>query len=277
MSYILEALRKAEAERRRGAVPDLHAQALPGSAPGAAVAPARSSLPLWVGGAALLVGAAAAAWFWLGRAQMPVPVASPASVPASATMAAAPASAATAAVAASAPMAAVAASAPVVVASRAEVAASAPAPSAESVAAKADKPAPPPARKAAPAKREAPTAQAKASARPAPPPPLPTSVPTSPPPPKADRTPPPPAEPPAPPPPARVPALAELPGELRQQVPALTIGGSVYSPQANARMVVVNGQVFQEGNALTPELKLEQIRPKTAVFSIRGTRFEVPL
>ena len=35
--------------------------------------------------------------------------------------------------------------------------------------------------------------------------------------------------------------------------PALTIGGSVYSPQANARMVVVNGQVFQEGNALTPE------------------------
>ena len=272
MSYILEALRKAEAERRRGAVPDLHAQALPGGTPGMAVAPARSSLPLWLGGAALLVGAAAAAWFWLGRTQMPAPVASPASVPASATMAAAPASAATAAVAASAPVVATAGSAPVVVASRAEVAASAPAPSAESVAAKADKPAPPPARKAAPAKREAPTAQAKASARPAPPPPLPTSPPTSPPPAQADRTPPPPAEP-----PARVPALAELPGELRQQVPALTIGGSVYSPQANARMVVVNGQVFQEGNALTPELKLEQIRPKTAVFSIRGTRFEVPL
>jgi general secretion pathway protein B len=41
--------------------------------------------------------------------------------------------------------------------------------------------------------------------------------------------------------------------------------------------VVVNGQVFQEGSQLAPELKLEQIRPKSAVFSIRGQRFEVPL
>ena len=66
-------------------------------------------------------------------------------------------------------------------------------------------------------------------------------------------------------------------GDLRQQVPALVIGGSVYSPQASARMVVVNGQVFQEGSSLAPELKLEQIRQKAAVFSIRGQRFEVPL
>ena len=42
-------------------------------------------------------------------------------------------------------------------------------------------------------------------------------------------------------------------------------------------MVIVNGQVFQEGSSLAPELKLEQIRQKAAVFSIRGTRFEVPL
>jgi general secretion pathway protein B len=84
--------------------------------------------------------------------------------------------------------------------------------------------------------------------------------------------------PPAPPaPPVRLPALAELPADLRQQVPPLVIGGSVYSPQASVRMVIVNGQVFQEGNSLAPELKLEQIRQKTAVFSIRGQRFEVSL
>jgi general secretion pathway protein B len=71
--------------------------------------------------------------------------------------------------------------------------------------------------------------------------------------------------------------LAELAGDLRQQVPPMAIGGSVYSPQASARMVVINGQVFQEGSQLAPELKLEQIRPKSAVFSIRGQRFEVPL
>jgi general secretion pathway protein B len=42
-------------------------------------------------------------------------------------------------------------------------------------------------------------------------------------------------------------------------------------------MVVLNGQVFQEGNELGAELKLEQIRPKSAVLSIRGQRFELPL
>jgi general secretion pathway protein B len=85
-----------------------------------------------------------------------------------------------------------------------------------------------------------------------------------------------PAAAPAPAPAARLPALGELPGELRQQVPPLAIGGSVYSPQASARMVVVNGQVFLEGGNLAPELKLEQVRPRSAVFSIRGQLFEVP-
>ena len=69
----------------------------------------------------------------------------------------------------------------------------------------------------------------------------------------------------------------ELPEDLRRQVPVLTVGGSVYSPQADKRMVILNGQVFAEGAMLTPELKLEQIRPKSAVLSIRGQRFELPL
>ena len=71
--------------------------------------------------------------------------------------------------------------------------------------------------------------------------------------------------------------MSELPDELRRQLPPLVIGGSVYSPQAAKRMVIVNGQVFQEGATLAPELLLEQVRPKTAVFSIRGQRFEMPL
>jgi general secretion pathway protein B len=77
--------------------------------------------------------------------------------------------------------------------------------------------------------------------------------------------------------PARVPTLTELPDELRRQVPTLAMGGSVYSPQPSARMVIVNGQVFQEGAMLSQDLQLEQIRPRSAVFSIRGQRFEVPL
>jgi general secretion pathway protein B len=71
--------------------------------------------------------------------------------------------------------------------------------------------------------------------------------------------------------------LAELPDELRRQVPAMTIGGSVNSPQPASRMLLVNGQVLREGGSLAPEVQLEQIGPKAAVFTVRGQRFEVPL
>lgn len=227
MSYILEALRKADAERERGAVPDLHAQLLPPGAAEAQAEPPKTSVLPWLTVGVLLAIVAGGAWYLLGRDEpVAVAVAPPAPpVPASA------------APAASAPQAG-AASAPAVVASAAEAAAaSRPTPSQKPVA------------KAAPPRR-------------APPPAVP--------PPRAE---PPAAKAAAP---VRVPPLGELPGELRQQVPPLVIGGSVYSPQASARMVVVNGQVFQEGSNLAPELKLEQIRQKAAVFSIRGQLFEVP-
>ena len=71
--------------------------------------------------------------------------------------------------------------------------------------------------------------------------------------------------------------LAELPEDLRRQVPAMTIGGSVYAPQPENRMLVVNGQVVREGTELTPGLRLESIGRQTAVFSIRGQRFEMRL
>ena len=81
----------------------------------------------------------------------------------------------------------------------------------------------------------------------------------------------------APQPAERVPLLAELPDDLRRQVPAMVIGGSVYSPQPASRMLIVNGQVYREGSPVAPELQLDQIGTKAAVFSIRGKRFEVPL
>lgn len=273
MSYILEALRKADAERERerGSVPDLHAQLLPPGVSEAEVATARSALPLWLGLGVLLAAVAGAAWLvWIrddrppavpsppgslaapgampppalarGEAPAPAPALPPSSPPSS------PASSQSAAPAAPSSLP------PAVPPTQTEPAASPPARSpAPKVFAKAREPAKASAAASGPLAR--PTAALPAG---------PKAAAAAP---KAE----------APAPPVRVPALAELPGDLRQQVPALTIGGSVYSPQASARMVVINGQVFQEGSSLAPELKLEQIRPKTAVFSIRGQRFEVPL
>ena len=65
MSYILDALKRADAERERGVVPGLYARQLAGS--GATTRTPGSKLILIAGGAALLLGAMAVA-LWLGRA-----------------------------------------------------------------------------------------------------------------------------------------------------------------------------------------------------------------
>ena len=73
----------------------------------------------------------------------------------------------------------------------------------------------------------------------------------------------------------RVHAQAELPEDIRRDLPKIVIGGSSYSSAAPSRRVMVNGQVFHEGDRLAPDLVLERIRLKSAVFAFKGWRYEV--
>lgn len=77
MSLILEALRKSEAERRRGEAPDLHAELAPMAAP--APAPRGRLALVAVAVAAVLLVAALVAWSWrqVGEAMAPAPVQAP--------------------------------------------------------------------------------------------------------------------------------------------------------------------------------------------------------
>lgn len=84
MSYILEALKKAQAERQLGSAPTIHA--LPIQAP-AAVRPVSNRLPILAGAAMALAGAGAFAVYALRE---PAPVTIPAPAPAQVTVAAAP-------------------------------------------------------------------------------------------------------------------------------------------------------------------------------------------
>lgn len=82
----------------------------------------------------------------------------------------------------------------------------------------------------------------------------------------------------APPPPAAaapVQKLSDLPEDLRRQVPTLAFGGSVYSALPAQRMVIFNGQVLREGDPVADGLTVEEIRAKSAVLRLRGQRFEV--
>lgn len=69
--------------------------------------------------------------------------------------------------------------------------------------------------------------------------------------------------------------LGELPEDLRRQLPPLSIGGSSYSENPEGRLLIVNGQVFHEGDQLTNELRLERIELKAAVLSFKGYRYRM--
>ena len=87
MSFILDALQRADAERERGHVPGLRSH---GTAPQTRTGPlAMGRRPLMIGATALAV-AAALLWWWSGRAPAPAPQAATAATLAAAQMALAP-------------------------------------------------------------------------------------------------------------------------------------------------------------------------------------------
>jgi general secretion pathway protein B len=74
----------------------------------------------------------------------------------------------------------------------------------------------------------------------------------------------------------RIHAVAELPADVQRELPKLAISGGVHSENASQRLLVVGGQVVNEGAELAPGVVLEQIRARNAVLRFRGFRYSVP-
>jgi len=77
---------------------------------------------------------------------------------------------------------------------------------------------------------------------------------------------------PAPPPAAPAPPPPPVAG-LPADAPKLVVSGGVYSADRNQRMLIVNGQVYKEGADLGSGVQLEQIKPNSAVLRFRGARY----
>jgi len=77
---------------------------------------------------------------------------------------------------------------------------------------------------------------------------------------------------PAPPPAAPAPPPPPVAG-LPADAPKLVVSGGVYSADRNQRMLIVNGQVYKEGADLGSGVQLEQIKPNAAVLRYRGARY----
>jgi general secretion pathway protein B len=264
MSYILDALRKADADRERDPARGIHAQP---------VVPAPQSRgpmgprTLVMAGGALAVVAAVLAWWFAGDAP-PDPVAAAPTVAAPAN-APAPVQVVQAAPEPAAPVPATPAEPPVpaarVLPEPPPMPVQAPAPAVPVLQVAA-------APTAAPLKRP-PLVPGAAQATPAVPASAPAaSVPAAagggmqaaPVKPPAIGTP---AE--------RVFAVAELPADVQRELPRLVITGGVYSDNPAQRMLIVGGNVVNEGAEITAGLVLEQIRARTAVLRFRGWRYSV--
>ncbi len=70
-------------------------------------------------------------------------------------------------------------------------------------------------------------------------------------------------------------ALRDLPQAQRRQLPPLVVSGSMYSPTPASRMIVLDGQVLREGQSVRPGLVVESIGQRTATLSHQGERFQI--
>ena len=69
--------------------------------------------------------------------------------------------------------------------------------------------------------------------------------------------------------------IQELPDDIRRELPPLTVGGAMHSDVAANRMLVLNGGVFREGDQPAPGVVLEEIRLKSAVLRYKGHRYSI--
>lgn len=248
MSYILDALKRAEAERNAGSRPSIHTQPAFMPAPQSAPSPWRSPWP-WTACAGTLALAATVAW-WLFTHDQPVHTA-PATTQASQavaenTPAPAPASPSTAA-SATPPSPAQAAMplAPAENVAREE---------AKEQVRVLSRPAADAGRKAGKTERKrvidegAKTAKKEGRSEDDE---------------HAGRTSP------------EVPAttLQDLPDNVRGQIPAYTVGGYLYSGTAADRSVLINNRLMREGGEIAPGLRIERMMPNGMVLNYKGYRY----
>lgn len=246
MSYILEALKKAQAERQLGSTPGLDALSIQaGARQGAG-----RSMPLWgaLGAVTLVAVAAVAMLLWRqGGTSAPAPAvnapaarAEPVTVPT--VTAPAPATATAPPVAMTAP-----------VTTPAAVPVPAPMPIATPLTAASPMPVAP-----APAQPPKPAANAGASATAAAPAREAAAAPAAPA--AIDEG---------------VASARELPEAIQRQLPKVVFGGYIYSKNAEDRLLLVDKVLRHEGEEVAPGLTLERLLPKAAVMNFRGYRYRV--
>lgn len=221
MSYILDALRRADAERERGRVPGLHAQATPVQDSGFTATPQdrssarpRARQVAWLA-IPILAAVGALAWWTWSTSEVATTAAPSSSAP--------PPPAAT--------------------------------PSSDNPQTQAVVVPPSPASPILAPSAPAPAIQAPAPAKQ--PPDRPGGAPGN----TSD--------------PGALPRVADMTPDVRGGLPPLKVSGVTYADNPALRMLILDGQVVQEGQDIVGGLTLESIGPRSAVLNHRGRRWRL--
>jgi hypothetical protein len=70
------------------------------------------------------------------------------------------------------------------------------------------------------------------------------------------------------------PRLMELPLAIQTEIPKLAVAMHMYSDKPSRRLVSVNNKPLREGDELSPGLRLLEIKPDGLIFSYRGHQFK---
>ena len=68
-------------------------------------------------------------------------------------------------------------------------------------------------------------------------------------------------------------SMAELPLSVQQELPAMAISVHAYSGNPRNRLVGINNRILREGEYVVPGLKLEQVTPDGMIFGYKGYSF----
>ena len=69
--------------------------------------------------------------------------------------------------------------------------------------------------------------------------------------------------------------ITDLPPNLQREIPKLAIAGSIYSSNPADRMLLIDKRMLHEGDEISPGLVLETVMPKAATLRYKGHAFRV--
>jgi len=72
-----------------------------------------------------------------------------------------------------------------------------------------------------------------------------------------------------------IPAISQLPANLQASIPAINIAGHIYADAPGGRMVMINGRIAHEGDAVASGLVLDAITPDGVILKFKETRFHM--